>query len=74
MSLWNEFGDAIGRDPLLAVRVVELHLDGTSTVEFPNGSRLRVRGTDIDLGDHAFVRSGEIRGPAPAVVPTELEV
>jgi len=74
MSLWHEFGDAIGRDPLLVARVIEVHLDATSTVQFPNGSLLRVRGTGVATAGHAFIRGGEIRGPAPAIDPVELEV
>lgn len=74
MSLWQEFGDAVGRDPLLAVRVIEVHANATSTVEFPNGSRAIVRGTEVAVGEHAFIRGGEIRGPAPATDPVVLEV
>jgi len=74
MSLWQEFGDAVGRDPLLVARVMEVHPDATSTVQFPNGSLLRVRGTLVPVDSHAFIRGGEVRGPAPAVDPIELEV
>lgn len=74
MSLWQEFNEAVGRDPLLIVRIVELHPDASSTVEFPNGSRLRVRGNSVAAGSHAFIRSGEVRGPAPDITLVELEV
>ena len=74
MSLWQEFGDAVGRDPLLVARIIEVHPDATSTVQFPNGSLLRVRGTAVPAEGHAFIRGGEIRGPAPNVDPVELEV
>lgn len=74
MSLWQEFGDAVGRDPLLVAKVIEVHPDATSTVQFPNGSRLRVRGTSVQVQRHAFVRGGEVRGPAPNFDPVELEV
>ncbi|MEF3081856.1 hypothetical protein V3391_06470 [Luteimonas sp. SMYT11W] len=75
MSLWHEFGDAVARDPLLVAVVVDMDAArGLTTVEFPNGSQLVVRGTGVAVGGHAFVRAGEIRGVAPAVVPAELEV
>lgn len=75
MSLWHEFGDAVNRDPLLVAVVIAIDADrGTSTVEFPNGSQLVVRGTTVEIDGHAFVRAGEIRGTAPAVTPVELEV
>ena len=74
MSLWQEFGDAVGRDPLLVARVIEVHGNAASIVEFPNGSRLRVRGAEVAVNAYAFIRGGEIRGPAPAISPVELEV
>lgn len=75
MSLWQEFGDAVSRDPLLVAVVVSVDAArGTSTVQFPNGSQLVVRGVGVDLGSHAFVRAGELRGPAPAADPIDLEV
>lgn len=75
MSLWQEFGVAVAREPLLVALVVAVDAArGTTTVEFPNGSQLVVRGSGVAVGGHAFVRGGEIRGAAPAVVPTELEV
>jgi hypothetical protein len=72
--IWRDFEALLPHDPLLVAQVVAHNSDGTSTVEFPNGSQLKVRGQDVDVGDHAFIRAGEIRGQAPAVTPITLEV
>lgn len=72
-TAWNIFED-LTADPLLVAEVVAHNADGTSTVQFPNGSLLNVRGQGVDVGDHAFIRGGEIRGQAPAVTPIDLEV
>lgn len=74
MNLWRDFEGLLPRDPLLVAQVVALNADGTSTVQFINGSQLRVRGQGVAVGDYAFIRGGEIRGEAPAVVPVVLEV
>lgn len=72
--IWREFQDLLPHDPLLVAEVVSHNADGTSTVEFPNGSRMKVRGQGVEEGGYAFIRGGEIRGQAPAVVPVTLEV
>lgn len=72
--IWRDFENLLPHDPLLVAEVVAHNADGTSTVEFPNGSQLKVRGQGVDVGDHAFIRAGEIRGQAPAVTPVTLEV
>lgn len=72
--IWNGFQNLLPRDPLLVVQVVAHNSDGTSTVEFPNGSQTRVRGQGVAEDSYAFIRGGEIRGEAPAVTPVTLEV
>lgn len=74
MNLWRDFEGLLPSDPLLVAQVVALHADGTSTVQFANGSQLRVRGQAVAVNAYAFIRGGEIRGEAPAVVPVVLEV
>lgn len=73
MTLWSSF-ERLTEEPLLVAEVVAHNSNGTSTVEFANGSRLRVRGQGVAIGAFAFIRSGEIRGEAPAVVPITLDV
>lgn len=71
---WRAFDQLLQQDPLLVARVLEHNADGTSTVQFPNGSVLKVRGQGVDVARQAFIRGGEIRGEAPDVVPVTLEV
>lgn len=73
MRLWDEF-EQLSADPLLVAQVVAHNADGTSTVQFPNGSTLKVMGQGVAVGDFAFIRGGEVRGEAPPVVPVVLEV
>lgn len=71
---WLDFNSLLPSDPLLVAEVVSHDSGGASTVEFPNGSRLKVRGQGVAVGNYAFIRGGEIRGEAPPVVPVTLEV
>lgn len=73
-SLWKSFEGLLPSDPLLIVRVTAHNADGTSTVQFPNGTTMRARGQVVAVGDPAFLRGGEVRGPAPDITPVELEV
>jgi len=73
MRLWDEF-EQLSSDPLLVAQVIAHNVDGTSTVQFPSGSTLKVMGQGVSVGEFAFIRGGEIRGEAPPVVPVVLEV
>lgn len=74
MNLWRQFEGLLPRDPLQVAQVVAHNADGTSTVQFQNGSQLRVRGQSVPVNGFAFIRDGEVRGAAPAVVPVVLDV
>jgi hypothetical protein len=74
MNQWLEFDGLLPRDPLMVVEVAAHNADGTSTVQFPNGSQLRVRGQSVAVGAFAFIRGGEVRGEAPAIFAVTLEV
>lgn len=72
-TIWGAFEDLVA-DPLLVAEVVAHNADGSSTVQFPGGSTLKVMGQGVGVGAFAFIRGGEIRGEAPPVVPVTLEV
>jgi hypothetical protein len=59
---------------LLIGEVLAVGSDNMSTVQFPDGSQQRVRGTSVGVGEPAFVRDGVIDGRAPAYVATTIEV
>ena len=48
--------------------------NGTSTIEWPGGAVQTVRGTAVQVGAMAFVRSGVIEGPAPSLTLETIEV
>jgi hypothetical protein len=73
-SIWREFDGVLPKRPLTIAEVVSHNSDGTSTVEYPGGAQVRVRGQSVDVGDNAFIRDGEIRGQAPDVTPDVLDV
>ncbi len=74
MSLWRQFQQLLPKAPLTVAKVLTHNADGSSSVEFPGGGTFKARGQGVDVGGYAFVRGGEVLGPAPAVVPVTLEV
>ena len=73
-SIWREFEALLPRRALTIAEVISPNSDGTSTVEYPGGAQVRVRGQGVGIGDFAFIRDGEIRGEAPPIIPDTLEV
>lgn len=72
---------------VLLAKVLEIHADGTSTVELPlgivatpiadglsTGATMRVRGTAVPIGGNAIVRSGVIESQAPSGSIIEAEI
>lgn len=67
MNLWKKFRDLLPSDPLQVGKVIAHNDDGTSTVELPGPTQIRVRGQDVDVDGYAFVQGGQIQGAAPAL-------
>lgn len=65
-NVYRRLLELLPADPLLIVSVVSHNADGTSTVEFPGGARMNVRGTSVAVGQSAFIRGGAIERQAPA--------
>lgn len=72
--IWQEFKSLLPDTAIVVAQVTAHNADGTSTVEFPNGSELKVIGQGVAISDYAFIKDGEIRGTAPARAPITLEV
>ena len=47
---------------------------GTSLVELRGGIEIRVQGTDVAVGDKAFIVDGQITGTAPNLPQYDVEV
>lgn len=75
MSNLVAFIQSLAAQPALQVaKVVGINSDNTSTVEYADGSLQRMRGTNVTVGQPAFVRAGLIEGVAPALTPFVVEV
>lgn len=59
---------------VLIGEVLAVHSDNTSTVQFPDGSQQRVRGTSVAVGQPAFVRAGIVEMLAPSRVAFTIEI
>lgn len=71
MNLWKKFASLLPSDPLQVGKVLTHNSDGTSTVELPGPTQIRVRGQDVAVDAYAFVQGGQIQGEAPNL-PTYL--
>lgn len=65
MNIYNQLIDILPSDPLLIGEVTAHTAGDMSTIELPDGGVIRVRGTSVAVGSHAFVRAGVVEGPAP---------
>lgn len=62
-------------DPAVLIGdVLAVNSDNTSTVQLPDGSTFRARGTSVAVGQPAFVRNGIVEGIAPARTATVIEI
>lgn len=73
-NVYRRLLELLPADPLLIASVVSINADGTSTVEFPGGSRMNVRGTTVAVGLPAFIRSGAIERQAPALTAVTVDI
>jgi hypothetical protein len=73
-NIYQRLKSLIPQPALLIAEVLEVNADQTSTVEYPDGSQQRVRGTSVAVGQPAFVRAGIIEGLAPSRTATVVEI
>jgi len=73
---WSRYVALSGSDPLMVGEVLAHRGDGsnTSLIELPGGGHLVASGQSVPVGEMAFVRSGKVEGPAPALAGIEIEV
>lgn len=64
-NLYRQFIRLLPRDPLQVGTVTAHNSDGTSDVELPGSQTVRVRGQGVAVDSKAFIKGGEIQGPAP---------
>lgn len=66
--------ELLPQTPLTIATVAAVHADGTSTVSYPGGSQVRVRGDAFAVAAQVFVRDGVIEGSAPVLTAVTVEV
>ena len=73
-NLWASLKRVDTEAPLLVATVIALNADGTSTVQFPDGSQTRVQGQGVAVNDKAFIQAGRIEGEAPNLAVVNVQV
>lgn len=61
-------------EPRLGGTVTAHHSDGSSTVELLGGGVVRVRGTEVAVGQRAFVQGGKLDGPLIGTLVEDTDV
>lgn len=74
MNIFQRLRQLMPAPALLIADVLAVNSDNTSTVQFPDGSQQRVRGTSVAVGQPAFVRDGIVEGLAPARSAIVIEI
>lgn len=70
---YRQFLRLLPRRPLYVGDITAVNSDGTVDVELPDSKVLRVRGTG-SVDDRVFVQDGEVRGPAPDLPTSSVQV
>ncbi len=73
-NLWAKFKSLIPEEPLIIGTVSSINADGTSTITTYTGGTMRIKGQSVAVGAKAFVRFGEITGPAPSLPLTVVDI
>lgn len=73
-NLYRQFLQLLPRDPLQVGTVTAHNDDETSDVQLPGNQTVRVRGQLVPIGDQAFVKGGEVLGPAPDLPTFTAEI
>lgn len=73
-NIYRRLRELLPQPALLIADVLAVNTDNTSTVQFPDGSQQRVRGTSVAVGQPAFVRNGIVEGLAPSRTATVIEI
>lgn len=62
------------RSTLRIMQPTWVYKPATSTITLRNGSQMTARGTEVPVGQKAFVVDGQVMGQAPALPQYEVEV
>lgn len=74
LNIFQRLQELQPQPALLIAEVLAVNADNTSTVQFPDGGQVRVRGTSVAVGQPAFIRNGIVEGLAPDRSATTIEI
>jgi len=66
-NIWTEFKGLLPDNSISLGLVISINSDGTSTVEFSSGERIRPIGKSVTVGNMALVQGGKIIGETQAL-------
>ncbi|WP_263080115.1 hypothetical protein [Endozoicomonas sp. Mp262] len=73
-NIWQKFKALIPEGSRTIVTITANNGNGTSQVQLRDGSVVTVKGESVQVGQKAFIQSGEIKGTAPELAQYEVEV
>lgn len=71
---WRRFQALANYQSRVVAEVVDVGSTGTSIVQLRDGSRLRVRGSGVAVGNKAYIVNGQIQGEAPNLPAYTVQV
>ena len=73
-NLWEKFKGILPDSPRQVVTISSHNIDGTSTVTTASGGTMKALGTEIAVGEQAYVQDGVVLDAAPDLVHYDIEI
>ncbi|MCK5679953.1 hypothetical protein KAI46_03985 [bacterium] len=73
-NVWTKFKQLLPNNAQQVGVVETVHLDGTTTIELPGGSKLRVIGEGVGAGNSALIEGNRIITEVPSLPTSSAEV
>lgn len=73
-NVWTKFKDLLPSRAQLSGKVLTVHTDGTSTIELPDGSRLRVIGDSVAVDGWVLAEGNRIISEVPDLPTYDADV
>jgi hypothetical protein len=71
---WRRFQQLTNYQSRVVATVYDIGPNGTSVVTLRDGTRARVRGDSVAIGNKAFIVNGQIQGEAPDLPAYTVQV
>lgn len=73
-NIWAEFEKLIPQAPVLVAKITAHNNDGTSSAQLPDGTRIRLQGQAVAVGEMTYHQQGRVLGEAPDLPSYQAEV